>query len=89
MKALEEEAGGWTGGKSFRGAYATQNIKYNGAGGSSYRASNNKKFTTTSGKTVQVISSSQTTGGGSSYNTSNSEHRNGLGGSVSIVWAGY
>lgn len=82
-------AGGWYGGASYRGAYAISGIKHNGAGGSSYLASVNKTFTTTSGKTVKIISCSQTTGGGSGYNTSSAEHRNGVAGSASIVWAGY
>lgn len=82
------EAGGWIGGKSYTGAFQQSNIKYHGAGGSSYAASDGTTLTSSSGGTAKVISSSQTIAGGAGY-PSTGNHRKGDNGSAVIEWVGF
>lgn len=84
-------AGGWYGGKSYTGAVAQSNIKYNGGGGSSYVATNNTTLTAGNSQ-ARVISSTSTIGGGASYDSSTAYTQNGAtfynghAGSASIKW---
>ena len=82
------EAGGWIGGLSYTGIFQQSNIKYHGAGGSSYTATNGTTLTSSTGGTARVESSSQTVAGGATYPGSG-EHRKGNDGSAVIEWFGY
>lgn len=82
------EAGGWIGGLSYTGAFQQSNIKYHGAGGSSYAAPNGTTLTSSTGGTARVESSSQTIAGGATR-ANNETHSPGNSGNAVIEWAGY